>query len=175
MNYRSLIPSCLFMVWLLPLFGCGGQKLPPGMPKLYPATVTVMQDGRPLEGAEIVLINTDPAVNWSAGGMTDKNGVVKLRTMGQYEGAPLGRYKVGVRKVEVPDIALPLDIPSDPEGLREYQRLAREIAENTFSLVEEQFSIGRTQLEVEITASNDNGTVDVSPAIRVKIPAVPRG
>ena len=145
------------------------------MPKLYPATVTVMQDGRPLEGAEIVLINTDPAVNWSAGGVTDKNGIVKLRTMGQYEGAPLGKYKVGVRKVEVPDIALPLDIPSDPEELREYQRLAREIAENTFFLVEEKFSIGRTQLEVEITASNYNGTVDVSPAIRVKSPSVPRG
>ena len=175
MNYRYIIHSCLFTACFLLLPGCGGQQLPPGMPKLYPATVTVMQDGQPLGEADIVIINTDPAVNWSAGGVTDKNGIVKLRTMGQYDGAPLGTYKVGVRKTEIPDITLPLEIPSDPEGLREYQRLAREIDENTFVLVEEKFSIGQTQLEVEITASNLNGTVDVSPAIRVKAPPVPRG
>ena len=95
--------------------------------------------------------------------------------MGQYKGAPLGKYKVGVRKVEVPDINLPLIIPSDPEGMREYNRIAKEIEDNTFLLVEDKFSITNTQQEVEITASNLNGTVDVSPAIRVKAPPVPRG
>ena len=145
------------------------------MPKLYPATITVMQDGQPLGGAEIVMINIDPSSSWSAGGVTDKNGVVKLRTMGQYEGAPLGKYKVGVRKVEIPDIELPPELPSDPAQLKEYYRLVKEIDDNTFLLVDEKFSLGKTQLEVEITPSNLKGTVDVSPAIHVKAPPVPRG
>ena len=175
MNHRSLFFLCFSLACFLLFFGCNNQKLPPGIPKLYPATVTIMQDGEPLAEAEIVIINTDPSTNWSAGGTTDKNGVVKLRTMGQYEGAPLGKYKVGVRKMEIPDIVLPAERPSDPEGLKEYQRLVKEINENTFILVEEKFSIGETQLEVEITASNLNGTVDVSPAIRVNAPSIPRG
>jgi hypothetical protein len=165
------------MACLLLFPGCNGQKLPPGMPKLYPASITVMQDGKPLAGAEIVVINTDPSTNWSAGGGTDKNGVVKLRTMGQYDGAPVGKYKVGVRKTEIPDIIqdLPAERPSDSEGLKEYIRLVKEIDDNTFILVEDKFSISNTQLEVEITPSNLKGTVDVSPAIRVKAPPVPRG
>jgi len=175
MNVRPIIHLSLFIACLLLFSGCGGQNLPPGIPKLYPATITVMQDGQPLAGAEIIVINTDPSTNWSAGGITDKNGVVKLRTMGQYEGAPLGRYKVGVKKIEIPDIALPAERPSDPEGLKEYNRLVKEIDDNTFLFVEDKFSIGQTQLQVEITASNLNGTVDVSPAIRVKAPPVPRG
>ena len=145
------------------------------MPKLYPATITVMQDGKPLEGAQVVVISTDPSMNWSSGGNTDKNGVVKLRTMGQYDGAPIGKYKVGVRKVELPDITLPMDMPSDPAGLKEYYRIAKEIDDHTFFLVDEKFSIGKTQLEVEITLSDLKGTVDVSPAIRIKAPPTPRG
>ena len=175
MNSRSIVFSCLFLACFLLFTGCDRQKLPPGIPKLYPVTITVMQDGEPLAEAELVIVNTDPSTNWSAGGTTDKNGIVKLRTMGQYNGAPLGKYKVGVRKMEIPDITLPAERPSDPEGSKEYSRLVKEINDNTFILVEEKFSIGQSQLEVEITASNLNGTVDVSPAIRVKAPPMPRG
>ena len=174
MNFRMILPLCLVMACFLMFSGCG-EKMPPGLPKLYPATITVMQDGQPLAGAEIVVINTDPATNWSAGGLTDSNGVVKLRTMGRYDGAPLGTYKVGVRKEEIPNITLPMEVPSDPAEMREYNRIVKDIEDNTFLLVEDKFSIINTQLEVEITASNLNGTVDVSPAVRVKAPPVPKG
>jgi len=174
MNSRFFIHLSLFLVCFLLFSGCGGQKLPPGMPKLYPATITVTQDGQPLEGAEIVVISTDPSMNWSSGGITDQNGIVKLRTMGQYDGAPLGKYKVGVRKVETPDIAVPPP-PNKPEDMNNYMRILKEIDDNTFFLVEEKFSIQNTQLEVEITPANLKGNVDVSPAIRVKTPPVPRG
>ncbi|GHT09827.1 hypothetical protein FACS1894170_01030 [Planctomycetales bacterium] len=62
------------------------------MPKLYPATLTVLQDGKPLENASVVLINTDATSTWSAGGQTDAKGVVMLQTMGQFKGIPEGTY-----------------------------------------------------------------------------------
>ena len=173
MTSRIIVFSFLFVPAVLFLAGCGGEQLPPGIPKLYPATITVMQDGKPLADAEVVMLNTDPSVNWPTGGVTDRNGVLRLRTLGRYNGAPAGTYKVAVRKVEMPDIVLPAE-PNDPEELREYNRLLREIQENTFYLVDRKFSLGRSQLEVEITPSNLHVTVDVSPAIRTRIPPAPR-
>ena len=179
MNYRSIIVSCLFASCILLFSGCGGEQLPPGIPKLYPATLTVMQDGKPLADAEIIMINVDPSTNWSAGGVTDQNGVLKLRTMGRYNGAPVGKYKVAVQKTETPDISLPYDPPydppSDPAELREYNRLVKEIRDNTFLLVDEKFSIEKTELEVEITPTELKVTVDVSPAVRVKPQVQPTG
>ena len=174
MTYRFVVFSCLSASIVLMLSGCGGERLPPGIPKLYPATLTVMQDGNPLAGAEVIIINTDPAVNWPAGGITDQNGVLRLRTMGRYDGAPAGTYIVSVSKREVPDIILP-DEPSTPEEQREYNRLFREIEENTFDLVDPKFGLGVSQLEIEITPSSFRVEVDVSPAVRIKVPPSPRG
>ena len=174
MTYRFANFSCLCVFVFLLFGGCGGEQLPPGIPKLYKATLTVTQDGSPLAGAEVIMVNVDPSTNWSAGGVTDQNGVLKLRTMGRYEGAPIGRYKVAVQKKEIPDITLPSEI-SSPEVQKEYDRLVREIENNTFYLVDEKFSLGKTELEVEITPSNLKVTVDVSPAVHVKVTPAPRG
>ena len=61
----------LLTVCLLFLHGCGGQKLPEGMPKLTPVNLIVMQDGTPLDGAVVSLIPTDNS-RWNAGGVTDR-------------------------------------------------------------------------------------------------------
>ncbi|MDR0871369.1 MAG: carboxypeptidase-like regulatory domain-containing protein [Planctomycetaceae bacterium] len=155
--------------------GCS-QQYPPGMPKLYPATITVIQDGQPLVDAQVVIINDDPAVSWSAGGNTDKNGRLKLRTLGQYDGAPLGKYKVGVEKMEYPDIDLPLNPPyGNEKAMKEYQQLVKDYEDNTFILVDRKYSLDNTALSIEITPGNLHATVDVSPAIRKKAPPVPKG
>ena len=168
MKIRLTIFSCLFALSTLLFSGCGhGELIPPGMPKLYPATITVTQDGKPLAGAGVIMINADPSTSWSAGGNTDQNGVLKLKTMGRYPGAPVGKYIVAVQKIETPNMKLPSE-PSDPAELREYNRLVKEIADNTFSLVDKKFSLGVSELEVEITPSNLNVSVDVSPAVREK-------
>ena len=175
MNIRFIILLCFFAL-VIPLFsGCGGEQLPPGIPKLYPATLTVTQDGKPLADAEIVMINADPSTSWSAGGVTNQNGVLKLRTMGRYEGAPVGKYIVAVQKIETLDIKLPDEMPSDSAGLREYNQLAKKIEDNTFYVVDPKFGLGKTELEVEITPSNLKVEVDVSPAIRVKVPSAQGG
>ena len=175
MTYRFVVFSCLLVPITLLFSGCGGEQLPPGIPKLYPATLTVMQDGAPLAGAEVIIINIDPAVNWPAGGVTDQNGVLRLRTMGRYDGAPAGTYKVSVSKKEIPNIVLPSEVPDDPAERREFYRLVREIEENTFDLVDPKFGLGRSELEVEITPSSFRVEVDVSPAVRIKVPPSPRG
>ena len=174
MTYRFSIFSCLYVCVFLLFSGCGGERLPPDLPKLYPATITVMQDGKPLADAEVVVINVDPSAKWSAGGTTDQNGVLHLRTMGRYKGIPLGRYKVAVQKIEIPDIVLPID-PDTPAERREYNRLLKERDDNTFFNVDEKFSLRKTELEIEITPTNLKHMVDVSPAIRVKVPPEPKG
>jgi hypothetical protein len=169
MIYRFVVFSYFFLSVTLLFSGCGGERLPPGIPKLYPAVLTVIQDGAPLADADIIMINTNPDVNWPTGGVTDSNGALRLRTLGRYNGAPVGTYIVAVSKVEIPDITPP-DETSTPAERREYNRLLREIEDNTFYLVDPKFGLGATELEVEITPSNLRVTVDVSPAVRMRVP-----
>jgi len=175
MTYRSILFSGFFVSLVLPLAGCGGgEQLPPGMPRLYPAILTVIQDGEPLAGADVVLINLDPAASWLASGMTDQNGTLRLRTQGRFNGIPLGRYKVGVQKMETPNVVLPQDSPSSPEEERELRRLLTELEAGTFRVVGENFAIENTELEIEVTPSNLRFTVDVSPAVRLRpLPPAP--
>ena len=145
---NHFIRACLFAFTVLLFSGCSGEPLPPGIPKLYPATLTVIQDGKPLAGAGVILTNVDPSSDWSAGGATDQNGVLKLRTLGRYDGAPVGTYRVSVQKI---------------------------IEDNTFQVVDPKFARGVTELEVEITPRNFHFTVDVGPAVRIALPPPPTG
>jgi hypothetical protein len=173
MAYRFII---LLSVLLLFSAGCGEKTLP-GMPKRYPATLTVIQDGHPLADAEVMLINVDPSINWSGGGNTDKDGVVHLRTLGQYTGIPEGTYKVGVTKTEYPtDIIVPAETPSGNKAVMdEYNRLVKKYNDNTFVVVEPKFAIETSTLQVTISKKELHVTVDVSPAIRVKYVPPPQG
>jgi hypothetical protein len=156
------------VVWLVS--GCGGgEALPPGTPKLYPATITVMQDGKPLAGAQVICLNVDPSNGWTPGGLTDANGIVTLRTLGRYKGAPQGTYDVSVSKIEYPDIELP------SEDSPEYKRLVKERDNKTFIVVDPKFSIGKTPHRVEISPSNLKHEIDVSPAVRIKAPTAVGG
>ena len=83
--------------------GCGA-KLPPGMPKLYPATVSVnFDDGKPVGGASVIFRLTDPVLprTWLHAGTTDSEGKVKMMTDGEYLGIPAGKYTVTIEKYEV--------------------------------------------------------------------------
>ncbi|MCL2348127.1 MAG: carboxypeptidase-like regulatory domain-containing protein [Planctomycetaceae bacterium] len=94
---RSLL--ALFLGALLFLsFGCS-EKLPPDLPKLYPTSVIVIQDGKPLEGATVQLLPKDSKSRWAAGGKTDTSGKVEFFTEGHYRGVPEGDYKVTVSKI----------------------------------------------------------------------------
>jgi hypothetical protein len=77
------------------LVGC--SQRPADMPDLYNVTITVMMDGKPLEGALISCVPENKGT-WFSGGTTDVNGQVRPRTRGRYNGIPLGNFKAIVIK-----------------------------------------------------------------------------
>ena len=169
MNISKYVLLTSVGVSLLFLAGCG-QKLPPGMPKLYQTTITIMQDGKPLAGAAVNVVNDDFATNpWTAGGITDANGVISLKTEGQYLGVPAGKYSVSVRKTEGPEgLELPKN-PSSDEEIREYDRIMKQIQENSFHVVDDQFMDAKNSpLKLEVKGTTKE-TFDVSPAVKNKV------
>jgi len=154
-------------MFLVFLSGCG-PKLPDGMPKLYPVTITVTQAEQPLAGATVSLRSVDTAATgtWTIGGLTDANGTIELYTNG-FRGAPAGTFKVVLLKQE-------------NEGLAEREAAANRgeplggITVRIWSIIEEDYNhADRTPLEVEITPSTRALTVDAGPVVRIDVPFVP--
>ncbi|MDR0869908.1 MAG: carboxypeptidase-like regulatory domain-containing protein [Planctomycetaceae bacterium] len=161
-----------FIIISLLLSGCG-TKLPPGMPKLYPAKLLITQDNAPLAKATVTVISSDAARPFNAGGQTDENGALQLRTEGQYPGIPAGEYAVTVSKAEGPDLALPTVANTDEE-IAAYDKVVAEIVKNTFIVVDPKFSdIKTTPLKLEIKKGQNSITLDVSPKVKLKPPKAP--
>ena len=98
MKKIAIIFSVFAVAVLVLTAGCG-QKLPAGMPTLYPVTLTVTSGGQPVEGANVTVTLSGGTFNWPIAGTTEANGKVALMTNGQYVGAPEGDFVVCVRKV----------------------------------------------------------------------------
>ena len=89
------------VIFLLLLTGCQKENRPEGMPKLTPVVLTFQQSGAPLSGAVVSLVPIDSANSrWNAGGTTDPQGKLKVKTLAQYDGAVPGKYKITVIKTE---------------------------------------------------------------------------
>ena len=100
MKKLSLTFVLLFCVALI--VGCG-PKRPEGMPPLVSCVLTILcEDGAPVDNAVVTLIPENPELRqWAIAGSTNASGVVTITTHGDFAGAPAGRYKVTVRKVEM--------------------------------------------------------------------------
>lgn len=96
-NFRNIIIFCLFAL-LGNMLGCGGDKRPDGMPKIFPCTLTLTQGGKPLPGAMVLLYSKGEPCPWTVGGTTDDNGEAVLKTHGKFNGAPKGEWTVVVTK-----------------------------------------------------------------------------
>jgi hypothetical protein len=128
--------SLLFCVALI--VGCG-QKRPEGLPSLVSCVLTFQyEDGSPVDAALVSLVPEDADLRqWSISGSTDASGVATISTNADFVGAPAGKYKVVVRKVEL--------IPTAEKD--EYGDPVME----TRSLIAEDFSNpGKTTLSLEI-------------------------
>lgn len=162
---------CLFSALLAVSFftGCG-EKLPDGIPKLYPTWITVTQEGEPIGEALVQLIPEDDALmQWGPSGITDASGVAKMKTNAKYDGAPLGKYKVTVIKREREPHPNP-ELASFPNGDPNYQKyvaIARTLKH--FDLVEPHFgSVAKSPLRLEVTAGQKDHTVDVGKKTRTE-------
>lgn len=94
---KRLLASLLPIAFLAALtVGCG-KTIPAEFQDLCPTTITIVQNGTPLEGASVALTPLGGA-GLSAGGTTDAKGEVILYTQGEYKGAKPGKYRVSVVK-----------------------------------------------------------------------------
>ncbi len=166
---KKFFLSLLGLALAVSALGCG-QKKPDGMPDLEQVALTVIQDGKPLDGATVNLKSTDPGNKWTSGGRTDATGVANLVTHGQYKGVPVGKYKVAVSKT-VGEGTPPPPSPIDEESARKYKEYVDSGATyEEFSVVDSKFGIiETTTLEIEVVKGKNDLSVDVGPAVREKI------
>jgi len=150
--------------------GCSqGRPKPEGFPVLVPASITVLQDGSPLERALVNLHPDDGARNWGTLGVTNANGVATLTTASYWRGAPLGTFKITVSKTEIEQSRLVEPPLSDSEAYREWEIANARERLATHSLVDARFGDpSRTPLSVTVTGAFSE-TVEVGPAVRTEV------
>jgi hypothetical protein len=153
------------------LSGCGGVNLPDGMPKPYPVTIMITQEGKALEKVSVLLVSDDVALGqWTAGGESNASGNAVLQTLGKYPGVVPGQYKVILRKREVQ--ARYQNIP-DPKVDRDgYEKAIRQYPiqpKDTWDLIDPKYSDQNTTPEsIEVLKKKNNMTIEVGPAVKIK-------
>ena len=103
--------SLLCAAGLLMISGCGGD----GRPRLIKVEGTVNLDGQPLEGAIVafqLIADEKDKYQRPSSGVTDASGKFQLKTYEPGDGAPVGKYRVGIVKREVSS-KLPEDFNSE--------------------------------------------------------------
>ncbi|MDR3198745.1 MAG: hypothetical protein LBU34_12830 [Planctomycetaceae bacterium] len=153
------------LILLLPipvLIGCSSKK-PDGFPSVYPATIVITQNGKPLEGAVVILESSAERTRWSAGGKTDVTGSVQPATVqGNYSvpGVPAEDFFVTITKNPIVEI----DQTVDPETLTPQER-DRLNAEYEQKMIEARKAVGipeilsvpqKTPLRWKVTTSGTN-------------------
>lgn len=129
------------------------------MPKLYPLTNTVIQDGNPLADAGVSLFSAEGKSTWNIGGTTDKQGRVAPFTHGRYSGVPAGKYKVCIFKIET--VSNRKDGEQDDKGYT---------PSDEYDLVDTKLKDpAMTTLTLEVKQGKNDITLDTGKAIRKKI------
>jgi len=150
----------------LSVIGCGGAKVPEGFPQTLPFTITVVNDGKPIEGVNVRLSTTMDA-NWTAAGMTDVSGIAELQTIsGSYarKGVPEGSYKVILSKPYEIDSNLLGPIPDleDTAAMAVYNAKVDEMRNKMTLEVPTIYSQNRTTpASIEVTKGKNQETIDV--------------
>ncbi|MDR3234261.1 MAG: hypothetical protein LBT46_11470 [Planctomycetaceae bacterium] len=150
---KHLITITLFIVTLM-LSGCG-EKLPAGMPKPYPVTINIIQDGKPLADASVALMPKEALPNgyrWNAVGRTDSWGNARVRTEGKYDGAVPGGYQVMISKF----------VFEDNNGRME-----------GFQVVDIPYTGFSTPESMTVEQKSNRKSIDVGKAVKVSADALP--
>jgi hypothetical protein len=148
----------LFLFGLFFVFSGCNQNLPPGMPKLYPATITVFSDGQPLVGASVTIWAQDPALtSWWAGATTDTEGNAKLVTWGRYPGAAAGSYNITIEKTEIEASKLTGEYSEERRAEFEADAAGRK----HYDLFPDFSSLEKSTLKIEIKPGTNEEKVDV--------------
>jgi len=146
--------TIFFVLGICSVIGCSKQLKPDGFPPLHPVSVLITQDGKPLEGAMVVLHpKDDTPKKWGIIGETDSNGKAIFVTHGKFYGAPEGEYIVTVGKEELVDIA----------------SRGENAVTDSYTLVEQQYTDkGESPLRLQIQKRGKNYVeLDVGKPVRI--------
>jgi len=143
------------LVLIVPLIlGCDKRPMPEGLPKLYPLTLDLFQNGQPLAEATVSLYPMDSTSKWSSGGFSDDSGRAVIVTHGGFDGAPVGKYKVAVVKSIVEGAPESMDDQGNSQS---------------FSLIESQYTNrNTTPLEIEVQSGKNSLRLDVGKVVKIK-------
>jgi hypothetical protein len=157
MQYQYL--TGIFIVVLPILNGCS-QSIHEGLPPLYPCSITVIQDGKPLTGANVSLVRLDGEPRWVVCGITNSSGVATIQTQMRYSGAPEGTYKVRIsitvsegqaKLVPSGDVEQPLSVGDIP----------------SYFVVDPKYDhFNTTPFEISITNGKNKESFDVGQSIK---------
>ncbi|MDR1270516.1 MAG: hypothetical protein LBK82_13420 [Planctomycetaceae bacterium] len=77
--------------------GCNQSQRPAGLPPLHPCTITVTQNGVPVNDVSVQLLSKEESI-WPVTGITDVSGNAVLVTYSRFQGVPIGDYTVVLSK-----------------------------------------------------------------------------
>lgn len=146
--------------------GCQrGPQLPPGLPKLTSCKLVFTQEGQPLEGARVALVDTVQPQSWHPGGVTDEKGEVELYTNGKYKGAPSGTYKITVTKIHTEPSKHGPPLEEGAPGYEEWYKKASQETRETYSVIDAKFTDVRTS-PLEVSIPGGTTTFDIGKAVK---------
>lgn len=160
MTYKRCFVSFLLAALIISVSGCG-EKIPANIPKLFPASITVTMDGKPLEGATVTLAGLNPTL--PVGGVTDTSGTVKILTQAKYNGAPAGKYKVYLSKIET--VEGPTSKTPPPRDSTQLDAYRKQLwaERQSFEIVGEEFrAAATTPLEFEVNEGKNTASLEVT-------------
>ena len=168
--YR-LIPFFVLLVFS----GCLSEPRPAGFPKLVPCALLITQEGQPLADASVSLFPVESGNKWSSGGMSDANGLVRLRTHGKFDGVPVGKYKVVIQKQITEGKTDSAPMHASPQEIAEFERRRKANPPRTYNLVETVFTSPQTTtLEINVEKKSKNPlTLDAGKAVRAEVKVLP--
>lgn len=159
---------------LVAALGCGGEKLPEGMPKPVATTLTFKVDGKGLADANITMIPADEG-RYVAVGKTDANGVADMKTDGKFKGAVPGEYKVVVAAKDEVDYGEFGPPPTgDPAALEKWNVAVENgggaAQFKRYSLVAAEFGdVEKTPLTVSVADGKVAETFDLGDSTREEV------
>jgi hypothetical protein len=175
MRLTKLLVAAPALLALVAAFGCGGEKLPAGMPKPVPTTITLTLDGKGLADASLTMIPSDGG-QYTAVGTTDASGVAEMKTNGKFKGAVPGEYKIIVgAKDEIDYGELGPPPTGDPAAMEKWNRDVdaaggAAVAFTRTSVVPQEFTAAdTTPLTITVGEGKVAETFDLGASVREEV------
>jgi hypothetical protein len=160
----AVLVICLFAM------SCSSPKKPDGFPsKLVPFSVTLQNEGNPVQGASVALVD-ETAQAYSVIAYTNSNGVAQFATsINTYskKGVPPGNYKAIITHIP----KAPSELPSEQRGKMSMEetdaynaKISAEIAAMPKIIPEQWCNIQNTPIKITVSEGGGNAVIEITNA-----------